>query len=209
MIRDIWWRRESLIQTISIFLEWYPPPHHPHFQHQWPWSLPLPLFFCRPYGNRVSAKGPIVVVHGPTLYKLFRSYRLLRCISFKPILWRSREALTNAILSWVECFRIYHPSSGAATCGGHIVTLSYTKKLSRGPLNGKKLSRTCVRECGFFLTRYRLVLSLDGQFLLFWAVRFQFLPTSIDANGPRLRQEGASYSFTSSVVNLAIEIKGI
>lgn len=146
------------------------------------------------------------MVLGPTLCKLFQSYRLLRCISFKPVPLISREALTNAILSWVECFRIYHPTSGAATCGGHIVTVSYMKKLSRSPLNRKKLSRTCVRECWLFLTKDRLVLSLDGQFLLFWAIRFQFLPTSIDANGPSLREEGASYWFTSSVVNLAIEM---
>lgn len=53
----------------------------------------------------------------------------------------------------------------------------------------------------------RFVLSLDDQLLLVWAVRFQFPPTRIDANGLSLRYERNWYSFKSSVVKLTIEVK--
>lgn len=71
------------------------------------------------------------------------------------------------------------------------------ENLFRGPRGWKKLSLTGVWEGELFLTKYRLLLCLDGQ----------FLRTRIDANGPSLRFEGDSYSFKSSIVKLTIEIK--
>lgn len=76
----------------------------------------------------------------------------------------------------------------------------------QGPLRWEKLSLSGVWDDGLFLTKYRLVLCLDNQFLLArWCSSNFYGRESLE--GLSFRLEGDSYSFKSSIVRLTIEIK--